>query len=151
MEILGLNPSLFWFIIGFIFLVLEVLTPGIFLMFFGLGAWVLCALLAFLPLAIAWQLVTFVALSIIGLVLFRKKIKSFFEKKLPGENNMPNTVFSSQYIGREVEVLVEISPRQPGRVELNGTLWQAASEEATFKPQERVTVFKIEGLTLWVR
>jgi membrane protein implicated in regulation of membrane protease activity len=33
------RPELFWFILGLVFFLAELIIPGFFIFFFGLGAW----------------------------------------------------------------------------------------------------------------
>ena len=44
LSIIAAHPVLFWFLFGIFCLVLELVMPGFFIFFFGLGAW--CAALA---------------------------------------------------------------------------------------------------------
>lgn len=142
------NVTLVWFIAGIVFLVLEALTPGFFLIFFGLGACVVAGLNFFVPLPSFIQWIIFMAVSVGSLMALRKRLKVIFEGRLAKNDNIDDPVFSSQYIGREVLVLKDIAPGQPGLVELNGTNWQAASTENSFASGERVKVKAIDGLTL---
>ncbi|UQZ90345.1 hypothetical protein C4J81_14485 [Deltaproteobacteria bacterium Smac51] len=147
----GLNATLFWFIAGVIFFVLEALTPGFFLMFFGLGAWASAIVMLFMPFPAVFQWLIFMAVSVISLLMLRKRMKSLFEGRLAKNDNIEDSVFSSQYVGREVVVVKEIGPGRPGLVELNGTNWQARTEsEAVFPAGDRVLVRSLEGLTLTV-
>ena len=148
MEIMGINASLFWFILGVAFLVLEALTPGFFLMFFGLGAWLVSALIFVVPLGPTWQWLAFIVISVGGLMIFRRKVKSLFQGRLARTDNLDDPIFINQYVGREVLILKDIAPGRPGLAELNGTNWQARSEKQNILAGQRARVISLDGLTL---
>lgn len=148
MEILAINPSLFWFLLGVAFLVLEALTPGFFLMFFGLGAWLVSLTIFFLPLGPQWQWLIFIVVSVVSLLIFRRKVKTFFQGRLAKNDNLDDPVARSQYLGREVLIIKETGPDQPGLAELNGTNWQARTDGPLLAPGQRARVIGLEGLTL---
>jgi len=148
MEAFNINPSLFWFLLGVVFLVLEAVTPGFFLMFFGLGAWVVSLTVFFLPVGQHLQWLIFIIVSVAGLLLFRRQVKSFFQGRLAKNDNMDDPVAKAQYLGRQALVLKEAGPDQPGLVELNGTNWQARTDGPVLAPGQRGRVIRLEGLTL---
>jgi membrane protein implicated in regulation of membrane protease activity len=145
------NITLVWFIAGVIFLVMEAITPGFFLIFFGLGAWAVAIANFITPLSSASQWGIFIVVSLVSLLALRKRLKTLLEKRSPKGDSIDDPVFSGQYIGREVVVLKEIAPGLPGLVELNGSNWQARTEgQASFQANDRVTVRGLDGLTLIV-
>ncbi len=145
----SIDASLFWFLLGVAFLVLEALTPGVFLVFFGLGAWVTGALVFFLPLGQGPQWLVFMAVSVAALVVLRRKLRSLFQGRLAKPDNMDDPVFTNQYIGRDVVVLETVEPDRPGLAELNGTNWQARTEDGqAIMAGRRARVVRLEGLTL---
>lgn len=151
MEAFSINASLFWFLLGVAFLVLEALTPGFFLMFFGLGAWVTSGLIFLLPLPQSVQWLIFLAVSVTTLLIFRKKIKVLFEGRLAKTDNLDDPLVRDQYVGREVVILKDVSLDQPGQAELNGSNWQArTADEAPLPAGRRARVTGLDGLTLIV-
>ncbi len=145
------NITLVWFLAGVLFLFLEAVTPGFFLIFFGLGAWAVAAVTFFAPLPAGLQWILFMAVSVASLLALRKRLKLLFEGRLAKDDNIEDPIFSGQYIGREVVVLQEIAHGLPGRVELNGSNWQARTEgREVFPAGARVTVRGLDGLTLIV-
>lgn len=152
MEAFNINPSLFWFLLGVTFLVLEALTPGFFLLFFGLGAWLVSLTFFFLPFDVVknpnFQWLLFIVVSVAGLLIFRHKVKTFFQGRLARTDNMEDTLAQAQYLNREVTVLKEVGPESPGLVELNGTNWQALTNGPVLNPGQRARVIRREGLTL---
>jgi membrane protein implicated in regulation of membrane protease activity len=148
MEVMGLDASLFWFILGVFFLVLEALTPGFFLMFFGLGAWLVSALIYFVPLGRNWQWFIFIGLSAAGLLIFRSRLKSIFQGRPAADGPLDDPFFINQYVGREVVALKDMAPGRPGLAELNGSNWQARTENQNIAAGQRARVLRLEGLTL---
>ena len=149
MEVFSFNAVLFWFVLGIVFLVLEALTPGLFLLFFGLGAWAAAgARLAGVELV--GQGLIFLAVSLVSLAVFRKKLQAFFAARPSRNEDMDDPVVSGQYLGLEVTVIGETTPGRPGLVELNGTNWKARSEGDVLKPGDLARVLRREGLTLVV-
>jgi membrane protein implicated in regulation of membrane protease activity len=149
MEFSG-GGNLFWFVVGFIFLILEISTPGIVFGFFGLGAWVVLAVNYIFPLPIVMQWLIFIISSSIFLGLLRKHIKAFLAKREPKvTDSLSEPMVADQYLGREVEVIKEIEPGRPGLAELNGTNWQARSQKA-IPAGSYASILEVDGLTLWL-
>jgi membrane protein implicated in regulation of membrane protease activity len=149
MEIFG-NYWVFWFVLGFVFLFLEVLVPGIVFLFFGLGSWSVALLLFFIPLPVIPQWTIFIVLSIIFLVVLRRKLSAVFRKSNVGRNDsLSDPLVADQYIGREVVVMKSISPEKTGLIELNGSNWQARSR---FSLDEGASakIVELKDLVVWV-
>ena len=144
-----LGADMIWFIVGLVFLVLEALTPGLFMIFFGLGAWA-AAGLALAGLGLTAQFTGFMAVSLVSLAVFRQKLQRFLLARRPLREELDDPVAADQYLGREVAVIGEIDPDRPGLVELGGVNWRARSEGGNFRPGDRARVRGREGLTLVV-
>ena len=73
------HPALFWFLFGIVCLLLEMLLPGFFMFFFGLGAW--CAALVALMPAVSFsvQILVFLAASLALLAFLRVRFKQMFQ------------------------------------------------------------------------
>ena len=142
------EPRAIWFLVGLALLSGEVMAPGIVLIFFGLGAWTVVAFLTFSPFGLVFQLGTFTITSLAYLFLFRSRVASLFYSKALQFKNY-STSLQSDIIGREVDVIEAIDPPHPGRVLLNGTLWQAKASEAIIAGS-RVRIIKQDVLLLTV-
>jgi membrane protein implicated in regulation of membrane protease activity len=146
----SLDPPLVWFILGIGFLVLEACFPGIFLLFFGLGAWS-AALAALAGLDSALQMLVFMAVSLASLALLRNKLKKLLNARVGQRGETEDPVVAAQYLGREVMVIAEAAPGRQALVEMNGSNWQARGEgETLLRLGDRVRVVAREGLTLVV-
>ena len=71
MSILS-RPELVWFIIGLIFFLLELVLPGFFIFFFGVGAWVTALLCLIAEPGVNIQALVFAVTSVLSLVALRK-------------------------------------------------------------------------------
>lgn len=145
-----MDPRTIWFLVGLVALIGEVIVPGVFLIFFGFGAWLTAALLFMAPLlGPAWQLAVFLAASVTSLLLFRRKLTVLFYDRRLKPHNLPDEL-ESEFIGQKVSVLDDINPPHPGRVILNGSSWLALADEPVAKGAV-VEVINRDGLTLKVR
>jgi len=149
MPSINLDPTLAWFLLGIGFLVLEACAPGLFLLFFGLGAWS-AALAALAGLDLTAQVLTFMGVALASLALLRNKLKRLIAARAGRKEEMEDPVVADQYLGREVTVVLEAAAGRPALVELNGANWQARSEGGTLRLGDRVRVVARENLTLVV-
>jgi len=119
------NPELIWFLIGLVLLLLEFALPGIFVMFFGLGAWIVALLCLLFDFSLNLQLVVFILTSVALIFLLRKKLSKIFI----GKTSSPNTQGDIEdFVGQKVTVIHEIRPNIPGKIIFHGTEWEADSD-----------------------
>ncbi len=137
-----------WLSAGIILLILEVMTPGLVFVFFGLAALVLAALVALWPgCPPVWQTVIFAALSVFFVLALRRSFKRVFTGQ---RRNVSENGLADDFVGHHVVVTAAIDGLRPGRVSLNGTNWQAVSEQPI--PEGVVVeILSQENLTLNVR
>jgi membrane protein implicated in regulation of membrane protease activity len=140
-------PWWLWILAGLALIVLETVTPGgFFAAFFALAA-VIVGVLTGLGLAgpdwMQWLL--FSALSILGVVVFRKPLMKAMNLGGPGK---PVDVLTA-----EGALVVEDVPAEGvGKAELRGSSWSARSATgAALLKGQRCRVDRVEGLTLWLR
>ena len=143
-----LNPPVIWFIVGFILILLEFGIPGLITLFFGIGAWIVAVLCLFIDLSIDMQLIIFISISIISLIFLRRHFKKLFEGKMDKSKFGPDEL--EEFIGHKAEVIKEIAPNKPGKVEFHGTLWNAESAD-DLKKSEIVKIIAKNNLTLKVK
>ena len=64
-----------WLIAGLALMALEIMLPGVFLLWFGSAA-IVTSVVAFLaPDAITWQFAVFAVCSVVSILIFRKYVK----------------------------------------------------------------------------
>jgi membrane protein implicated in regulation of membrane protease activity len=136
-----------WILLGFLLLVCELLTPGVFfLVFFGVGALIVGLLVMGDFLEQAWiQWCAFSGFSLASLLLFRKRlIRRVRPAKDIHDLDSP--------AGETAVAIDEIAPGSVGRAELRGTVWQAKNIGGVpLNARQRATVERVDGLVLWVR
>jgi membrane protein implicated in regulation of membrane protease activity len=136
-----------WILLGFSLLALELGSLGTFyLLFFGIGALVVGVIVLIGAGGPAWvQWLLFSALSIVSLVLFRKRL-------LEGMRGRGGAEDVDALVGERAVLLDDLAPGQVGKAELRGTAWNARSaDERPLRRGEWATVARVEGLTLWLR
>lgn len=140
------NPSLAWFIFGFVLFLLELAAPGFFVFFFGLGAWLVSLLLPFVELEHTAQLSIFIVSSVVFLTLFRSRLHNLMNSK----TDAASAQVEEEFVGKRASVITSIDSLHPGRVVINGVEWSARSD-APIAEGAVVEVVARESLTLVVR
>ncbi len=142
--------AILWFIAGLILILVEFAMPGLIIIFFGAGAWVVSAAvyLEWTP-TLQSQLLLFCIASILLLFALRRWLKDKFHGHV--SRNQDLSVNLDEFTGKEVLVLRDVMPGQTGgQAELKGATWNAVSDEP-IKAGEIATVSKLDGLTLKIR
>ncbi|MDO9339567.1 MAG: NfeD family protein, partial [Bacteroidales bacterium] len=68
------RPELFWFVIGLGLFLLELVMPGFFIFFFGLGAWVTALVCLIGDPGTNLQIIIFAVISVLSLIALRRII-----------------------------------------------------------------------------
>ena len=129
----------YWLYVGIALILLEVMTPGVVSLFFGLSA-LTVALIAWLApgLAQGWQWIAFSLFSVLYIWLLRKSLKSIFN----GDREVSDSP-SDEYTGKLAVVTEAVAPNRPGRVEFGGTTWKAeAAQELAAGASVRIAAKK---------
>jgi membrane protein implicated in regulation of membrane protease activity len=132
-----------WLILAGLFLVLELLVPGIFLIWFGIAAGIVGALALVFDVAWQWQLVLFALLSRMAVVIARKFFRADDEQS---ERPLLNRR-AQQHVGKSYLVADAIENGR-GKVKIGDTLWRAEGPDAA--QGARVKVTGADGATLMV-
>jgi len=140
---MSFNPILVWFLIGLALLLSEFMLPGIILVFFGVGAWIV-ALTTWIGLTGG----TAVS-SILLLVLLRRWFRARFLGHKTGEQDPLHNL--DDLTGEAVTVSTAIEPGSAGgKVEYKGASWSARCE-TPLAAGSRAIVTAADGITLVVR
>ncbi len=146
----GSQSELYWFLLGLALMLSELALPGFVIIFFGIGAWI-TALCIWLGAADAFntQLIIFLASSVLSLVLFRKKGKSYFQGRVSGK--LDDVAQLDDVKGERAVVIEDIVPSHlAGKVEFHGTNWNAIAE-AEIQKGTPVEILERKDLTLKVK
>jgi membrane protein implicated in regulation of membrane protease activity len=144
MNILS-NAPVIWFILGFVFFILEFAIPGFILFFFAIGAWVVAGISFFTDISLNAQIFIFIGTSLLTVLLFR----NWLRKKL-GMMNVSRQVLQDEIIGKTAKAETPIRPGQQGKVFFKGASWSAMSAD-TISMGEEVTIIGYESIVLIVK
>lgn len=137
-----------WMLFGAALLVVEVMFPGsFFVLFFGIGAVVVGALVGVGAIAEPWvEWLLFSVVSVGSLVVFRRRLLASLQ------HSRASTVGTETFLGESATLLDDLEPGGVGRAELRGTVWNVRShDDVRIARGQRCRVERVDGLTLWVR
>ncbi len=140
-----MNPTIFWLILGVLFLIAEIFTPSFFIMWFGIGAFA-AMLVAFLfENSVIYQSIAFILVSLI-LVLFTRKLA----QKMSGKPS--RLIVQDEMIGR-IGVVTETITADGGKgfVRIDKEIWRARSRsEQEIPVGAKIKVIELKGVTVTV-
>ncbi|BAQ18567.1 NfeD family protein [Methyloceanibacter caenitepidi] len=141
-TIVSLGPWV-WLILAAVLLVLEMLAPGIFLMWFGLAAILTGVIALRYEIAWQWQLIWFCSLSLVTVILVNRYLR-----RNPLESDAPLlNQRAAQLIG-ETHELVDPIANGRGSVRVGDTIWRV--EGPALPKGAQVTVVGADGSILKV-
>ncbi len=143
-----LRPQVIWFVLGGAFMLLEFVSPGVVILFFGVGAWLVALLCLFFPLSLNLQLTIFLVSSVVLLVVFRSRLARLLKRAAETETPLDDTL--DDFVGKRAVVTEKIAPNVPGKVEFRGTYWEAEADAAIPKGAHVQIVAK-DNITLKVK
>ena len=73
-----LRPELIWFLVGLLLLLAEFAIPGLIVLFFGIGAWIVAVTCLVAAPSLNVQLGIFIGSSVLSLVLLRSWLTGIF-------------------------------------------------------------------------
>ncbi|MBK9390928.1 MAG: NfeD family protein [Bacteroidetes bacterium] len=118
------RPELVWFLLGLVLFLLELVIPGFFIFFFGLGAWVTALICLLGEPSTNLQIIIFAVVSVLSLVALRKMIqKKFFYH----DENLSDKV-EDEFTGKDATATEDFNSENIGKVEFKGTTWKAGSD-----------------------
>jgi len=120
-----LKPPVIWLALGLIMVLLEFANPGIVIIFFGIGAWIVALVCLFLDISLNIQLLIFLIVSVSMLVFLRRWFKELFHSQAASSSEEDESF--DDYFGKHAVVTREISAGLKGKIEFHGTYWDAES------------------------
>ena len=139
------NAEVVWFILGFVFFLLEFALPGLIVFFFAVGAWIVAILLLFFDFSINTQIIIFLVSSILSILLFRRSLK-----KIMWTKKHSNEILEDEFLGKTGIAETFIGPGKNGKIGFKGTSWDARSEDIIEKG-ENVIIVGNESILLIVK
>ncbi len=142
-----LTPPIIWFAVGVLLLLLEFASPGVIILFFGVGAWLVAVLCLFMDISINLQLSIFILSSLLLLISLRKWFKTLFQGRLESKGGGEEVLH--EFVGKKAIVIEEITATG-GKIEFRGSHWNA--EAGTVIPQgTAVEIISQNNITLIVK
>lgn len=138
--------TVFWLILFVVLLIVEIFTMGLTTIWFAGGALV-AFLMALLHVGLPFQIIVFLAVSIVSLIMTRPLAVKFFNRERQKTN-------AESVIGQKAVVLETIDLiHGTGRVEVNGMEWAAKTDqtEDIIESGKIVVVNGIQGVKLIVK
>jgi inner membrane protein len=137
-EIISSKPELFWFILGLVLFLLELVMPGFIIFFFGLGAWVTALVCLIAQPGINLQIIIFAIASVLLLIGLRKII----QKKFLNSKGTHSDDVDDEFTGKEALAKSDFGGIKDGKVEFKGTSWTAESSSEIHEGQRVIIIEK---------
>lgn len=135
------SPVVNWVIAGLALSLLELIVPGVYLIWFGFAAFVVSIAVYFMPLEFTTQLIVFAIASgifaVIGVAVYRY---IFSKAQVPAEYKNLNNI-AEQYVGQLVTVAEDTADNRT-KVKIGDTYWLASCQ----KPFKQGDTAKVVGV-----
>jgi inner membrane protein len=140
-----ISPALGWFLLGLVLVLLEFATPGVVLVFIGLGAWVASAAAA---LGLAESTTSQTAIFGVSSILLLITLRRFFKAWFLGDVSSAGQGELEEFLGKSVVIRSSLSSFTQGKVEFRGCQWNARTESGTLEPGDAAIISGRDGLCL---
>lgn len=135
-----------WLSIGFLLLILELMIPGVFLMWWGLAAMITALSAKFFPTLSLGELFTIFALFAVLFSLIWWKIQRNRDQVDDRQTDLNSR---EHHLTGMVGVVVEVVSGNIIRAKFGDTTWKVIGDNLQLG--DNVEVLKVEGITLLVR
>lgn len=140
-----MDSWLLWFALAVVFAVIEIVTVGFFMIWFGVGALV-AMLVSLVTTNLSVQFLVFIIVSVLLLSMTRK----FSSKLTKGTVTATNVDAVIGKIGIVTEDIPALD--NPGLVKISGEIWSAISADSNpIAKDTQVEVLQVKGVRLVVR
>ena len=126
------SPATNWLIVGLVLSVLELVVPGVYLVWFGFAGFAMSIIMCFTEMVVTTQLIWFALISAVFALIGWYAYGAIMKKtKTPREyRNLNNS--AEQYVGMTVTVTQDSEDNQT-KVKIGDTYWLAYSEKSLKK------------------
>lgn len=139
------KPELFWFFIGLVLLLAELVIPGFFIIFFGIGAWITALVCLIWEPSVNLQMVIFAVTSVLALLGLRRLI----QKKLFYDKSGESANIEDEFTGKDAVAAMDFDKDHIGKVHFKGTTWLAEST-SPIREGQRIVIIRKENMKLFV-
>jgi membrane protein implicated in regulation of membrane protease activity len=122
---MDISPSLIWFLLGVVFLILELVVPGFILVFFTAGCWITGLAVWLMDIGLTFQISIFIVSSLVLLFTLRKYARKTFKGTTVEDVDEQH---ADSKIGKTAVVTKAIAPNIPGEIKVMGSFWRAISD-----------------------
>ena len=138
-----MNHWWMWIVLGAVFTAIEIVTPGLFIIFFGVAATIVGLLALTGAVSTPWiQWLLFSVLALAALRFFRRPLLAYLQKDTGAD-------MVDSLVGETAIAASSMAPGEHGRVELRGSMWNSHNVgPATIETAGRCRVVAVEGLRL---
>ncbi len=138
---------LVWLIVAGTMFLLEIMTVGFLVMWFGIAALLTMVVSIFLPEQIFLQTILFLGSSVLLIIFTKPLVKKFIHK----DNMQPSNVYT--VLGKKALVTTEInSLKGTGQIKIDSDVWSARAEDDEIIPiGSKVEILKVEGVKVIVK
>ncbi len=142
----------YWVVGGIVLALLEIVVPGMVLVFLGVAALIVAGLIwlgvidGWIPALTAWFVVSLVSLIV---------LRGLFQRMMPGEEAWSSADEDVDSFGQVVEVAETITKGEPGdkgeygRIRYRGTTWPAICYEHTLAAGSQAKLVYCDNL-VWI-
>jgi len=143
--------ALYWLFTGIGLIIMELVTPGFILLFFGVAAFMVAIMSWLLPAEFmeTAQWYFFGGFSLALIIFLRRYVKSVFMGAADKSPGLPDA-----FAGKSALIIVEVAQNSQGKAEFNGTHWKAELADPAAAPIPKGThaeIVKRDNLTLFVK
>lgn len=134
-----------WISFGILLCFAELLIPGVFIVFVGLGAIFTGFVVLFAPLSFGFQIMIWTVSSVLIILAGGQFMKTLFPSDKKYEPTMEN-----DFAGKTAVVTETIPEKGEGRISFQGTEWEAVSISGAIEKGTTVRIFERNNLTFTV-
>lgn len=127
-----------WFALAVLLLVVELVTTQFVSIWFSAAALVTGIVVAiFNDMPFVWQIVMFVALSVVALVATKPLVKKLTAKTKGTETNINLNIGKSAMVVEKIDNI-----KETGAIKINGLVWTARSDDDSIIEEGETVIFK---------
>jgi membrane protein implicated in regulation of membrane protease activity len=127
-----------WFALAILLLVVELVTTQFVSIWFSASALITGVVVAiFDEMQLIWQIVIFVALSVVALVATKPLVKKITGKPKDAKTNLELNIGKTAVVTETIDNI-----KETGAVKINGLVWTARSDDGSIIEQGEVVIFK---------
>ena len=133
-----------WISVIVLAVIIEMLTDQLISIWFVPGAMV-ATVLDFCEVDIIWQVIVFLAISILGIILGKTVLEKYFPKAANTKTNIDAIIGEKCIVTEKIDNFAGC-----GQAKVNGQIWSARSvdEDEVFEAGEILVIVAIEGVKL---